>query len=188
MRHVSTISRLWWTVPETPRARGGGVVTALAPLVKTMHVQRNPWSCGPCALRHAFLIYGKRFSWKRIARIAQLNAKFDGDTEPRLKNAAYLLGFSMEHRKASTHGHARGLLRFYARNAIPVLMCVDRDRDGYWRHWIVVCTVDARHVWIADSSRPGPVCERLTWRQFLGRAGLYHPGEERFDLYPVVPL
>lgn len=156
-------------------------------------LQRNTWSCGAHALRHALLVYAQRVSVSRIVLLSgEAKPRERGLDEYRLLGAAERLGYYLDHRELYTDGLAREALRNYARAKVPVLLPVDRDRAGPWQHWITVLTCDRQHVFVADSQRlrvdgrryARPV-ERVTWRAFLGRACVYHPGETRFDLYPL---
>lgn len=154
--------------------------------VARVRVQPNSYTCGPVALRHALLWHGVPVSVQRIARAARVTKKHGAD-EHKLARAAEKLGFRLRHIQRQDCAPIVCLLvRSLAAKKIPVLVCVDRNEDGPWQHWITVVHATARAVTICDSARPGPVVRTITWREFLGRACAWYPGAARFDLYPVV--
>lgn len=142
-------------------------------------LQPNGYTCGPCALRHALLCYGQRVSVRRIAALAGTN--YDGTSNTELDTAANALGFKLEWVRYDTAPMYREALRNLSHARIPAIVAVDR-----LEHWVTAVHATSRHVWICDSSHPGPVLQRLTWRAFLQRASIWMaPKEVYFDLYPV---
>lgn len=148
--------------------------------------QHNAWSCGPAALRHGLLCLGRRVAARRLARMSGCTRRRAPGDEG-LRRAAAELGCRLGHEVHASEAPVRRSLRAHLAGGAPVLLCVDRDSDGPWAHWIVAVGATARHVTICDSARPGPVVRRMTWRAFLDRACMYHLGEKRFDLYPLSP-
>lgn len=143
-------------------------------------LQTNTYTCGPNALRHALYLLGIRASVRRIAALAEISKdNVPADTTPGLVTAAGAYGCKVEHLVRNTAGLARAAL---SGTTAPVLFCVDR-----WNHWVCVARITSRHVHYLDSERPGPVERCDTWREFLSRAVVWHPGDPpRFDLYRVL--
>ena len=57
-----------------------------------LKLQRNKWSCGPCALRHALLCHRRGVSVEMISDLSGITHAFNFkyDTTPRLRNAAWV--------------------------------------------------------------------------------------------------
>lgn len=126
-------------------------------------LQPNAWSCGPTALYNALLALGVPCGLSSLCNMAACT-KEHGASEAGLKMAAWYYGVQFCTEVCTSHEFARACVR--ARH--PLLVCVDRDSDGPYAHWIAVVKATSRHVWVADSARPGPVLRRLTWRAFFG--------------------
>lgn len=145
-------------------------------------LQPNAWTCGPTALYNGLTALGVRSGLRTVADLSACT-KERGTNEAGLKMAAWYYSVQFCTEVCTSHEFAKACVR--ARS--PMLVCVDRDSDGPYAHWIAVVKAGSRHVWIADSSRPGPVLRRLTWRQFLARAvTVLGPGEHRYTFHPLV--
>lgn len=148
-------------------------------------LQPNSWSCGPSALHNALLSIGERHSIKKLCKLSGTTKTQCPDTKGLCK-AAKALGFVLGVHQNHTHLYTKEQISWYLRRRTPILVCVDRDKEGLYAHWIAVVKTTSRHVWVADSSRPPPVLMRMTWRSFLARAAAVHgPKDIQYDLYPL---
>jgi hypothetical protein len=147
--------------------------------------QSAPGLCGPTALRNALLCY---------ERFPVPSGSTRGCDERRLNRIALRHGYRLDYFACRTPGFARSQIRWWARRGIPTLLCVDRDSEGYWAHWIACVSATARHAYICDSSTNAPRDpQRLPWSQFLARAvTVTHVSESgfntRYDLYGVTSI
>src|SRR6185369_3021310 len=133
-----------------------GVVKRIEPFLR---LQPNGYTCGPAALRHALLAYGRRVSVRRLAHLA--GTEYHKGTDDRqLQQAAIEVGYRIRSELFTEPEPASSALKTYLRTGTPVLLCADR-----YEHWITAVACTGRHVWICDSARPGPVLQRYTWRQ-----------------------
>jgi ABC-type bacteriocin/lantibiotic exporter with double-glycine peptidase domain len=149
-------------------------------------LQPNAYTCGPAALRHALLCHGVRKSIRALAALCK-TTKQHGTSPRELEEGTKDLGFkllwSTWHSAADT---STELLRCLCAHE-PVLLCVDRDAEGPWAHWIVVVGATARRVTIADSSRPGPAVRHISWKTLMRRLAVFErDGVNRYDLYPLI--
>ena len=139
-------------------------------------------TCGETALRHALLVYGKRVSVKRLA-LARRD-KDAGADEHDLERAAKSVGFHLQHIKVSTGPLAKSALRYELGKGVPVLLCTEA-----WTHWVVAFHADRRAVWYADSEwTSDKALRRNTWPWVIERMNRYHHGQNRWDMYAVVPV
>ena len=145
-------------------------------------LQPNAWTCGPTALYNALTALGVPCSLFGVCKLADIPKHVNFDTTPSLRMAAGQFGVDFCTEVCTTREYARSCVR----HRYPMLVCVDRDSEGPYAHWIAVVRATARHVWIADSARPGPVERRLTWLQFLDRAGMLMGGEVKYVFHPLV--
>ncbi len=146
--------------------------------------QINSHSCAPAALGNALLRCGVNVSLRRLGRMCKVTKRMGAD-EFKLAIAADQLGFCLTPFRCFTPALARDTVRAHLRVGTPILLCVDRDTDGVWAHWITVVHATSRHAWIADSARGyGPVLKKMSWRRFLARAMTVHAvNETRFYLH-----
>lgn len=152
-------------------------------MTPTYRLQPNAWTCGPTALYNGLQALGVPCSLFGICKMADIPKTVSYDTTPTLRMVAFHYGVQLCTEVCSSHEYARSVVRHRS----PMLVCVDRDSDGPYAHWITVVRANARHVYICDSARPGPVERRLTWRQFLARAVTVHgPDELRYCFNPLV--
>lgn len=139
----------------------------------------NTYSCGPTALHNALLACGERHSIKKLCKLAKVS-KAHGANEVKLINAVWWVGYALDEVRCRSAEFAKAVVESHG----PLLTCVDRDKEGLYSHWITVVHHTKRHVWIADSSKPAPVLQRLTWRQFLARAVAVHgPNDSSYNFY-----
>lgn len=153
-----------------------------------MKLQKNGWTCGPVALHNAFfaLCGDKAPSAARLILLSCCTKEHGVGLEG-LSRAALVCNFTLGTVTCRMPDFAKATVQAHVRLGQPVLLCVDRDSEGPFAHWIVAFKVTSNHVWIADSARPGPVERRLTWRQFLARAmTVLGPTDFRFTLHPLV--
>lgn len=145
-------------------------------------LQPNAWSCGPTALYNGLTALGVKCGLFNLCNMSACT-KEHGTPEAGLRGAAWYYHVDFLTSQCRTHEYFREAVRVRC----PMLMCVDRDSDGPYAHWITVLRSTKRHVWIADPARPGPVERRLTWRQFLARAvTVLGPGEFQYTYHPLV--
>lgn len=135
-------------------------------------LQPNSFSCGPAALHNALLVLGINRPIHTLARLAG-TTKRHGTPEAGLSRAANVRRVACD-----TPAFAIANIRAYT----PVLLCVDSDAEGAYAHWIAVVRTTQKYVWVADSSRPGPILRRYTWRQLMQR---FHFYGERYYIYVV---
>lgn len=148
-------------------------------------LQPNGYTCGPSALRHALLCYGVRRSVRWLARVCE--AEQEGTNEYKLYAAARALGLWLPHYKYNTEALTQESIRWHIKAGHPVLCCVDVDRDGPWNHWVCLVGAATSYVTICDSSRPGPVIQRVSWARLFQRLGVrVDPRTRRYDIYPLV--
>lgn len=154
--------------------------------------QPAPGLCGPIAMRNAILRY-ERLSPERVLNACRVSRR-NGCDEHALSRGAWRLGYRIEPFRCMTPGMCQAQIRWWIRRNVPTLVCVDRDSQGMWSHWITVIHATARHAYICDSSTDAPPDpQRLPWSQFLARAvTITHltprSRNERFDLYGVIRL
>jgi hypothetical protein len=149
----------------------------------TLRLQPNAWSCGPTALYNALQTMGIRCGLQTLCRLSCVRRDMaDYDTTAGLRMAARHYCVDLLTEFCSTRENLREAVRLRT----PMLLCVDRDSEGPYAHWIATLRGTARHVWIADSARPGPVEHQLTWNQFLDRAAAVEGGEIRYAFHPLV--
>ena len=150
----------------------------------TLRLQPNAWSCGPTALYNALQTMGIRCGLRTLCQLSCVRQDMDDwDTTPGLRLAALHYGVDLLTEFCRTHDYFREAVRLRS----PMLLCVDRDSEGPYAHWISTLRTTSRHVWIADSARPGPVERRLTWREFLARAVTVHgPDDRNYSYHPLV--
>jgi hypothetical protein len=141
--------------------------------------------CGPAALRNALLCYGLRRSIRAL--VALCGTDEEGTSPRHMGLAAASLGFNLPWSTWYTAAEASAEILRCINIGEPVLMCVDRDPEGPWAHWITVVGATSRNVKIVDSSRPGPAVRRLTWTQLMQRLAVFvRDGVNRYDLYPLL--
>jgi hypothetical protein len=148
--------------------------------------QPNDWSCGPFALKHALVALGRLADAEEIATIAHPHW-WSGTDEVRLARAARAFDCDLPLVRRLDADLARGALVRYARQRIPVLLCVDE-----WAHWITVVRHEATRFVVLDS-RHEPVLNVLSWQKLRNRWRYldweYDEDDppSLFDLHPVRP-
>jgi ABC-type bacteriocin/lantibiotic exporter with double-glycine peptidase domain len=135
-------------------------------------LQTTSFNCGPAALHNALLSIGVNRSIRTLARLCGTSRRF-GTPEHGIYRAA-----NVRRVVCDTPTFARETIRVHT----PVLLCVDVGADGPFQHWVAVVHTTKQYVTIADSARPGPVVQRITWRRLFQR---FHVYGERYYIYVV---
>lgn len=104
-----------------------------------------------------------------------------------LRRVAAELGFSLAYSLFHTAALARETITWHIRHSHPILLCVDVASDGPWQHWICIVGASKRGVTIADSARPGPVVQRISWTRLMQRLAVWVDEKtNRYDIYPLI--
>ena len=144
-------------------------------------LQPNAWSCGPTALYNAFQAMGVKCGLFNLCNMTACTKQL-GTSEAGLRMGALYYGVDF----LTSQCYTAEFFKAGVRVRCPMLIAVDRDSDGPYAHWIAVLKATKRHVWIADSSRPGPAERRLTWLQFMDRVSTVVNGEIKYTYHPLV--
>jgi ABC-type bacteriocin/lantibiotic exporter with double-glycine peptidase domain len=148
-----------------------------------LSLQPSPYTCGPAALKNALLAHNVTAGIRRLIKLSK-TTKAKGTDEKQLRVAAREVGFDLWHYSATNSELIKENVRHIVLAKTTCLVTVDR-----WSHWVAVMRCNHRHVWVADSSRPGPVLQRWTWLFFLSRMAVWmRPGENKWDIYALAKL
>jgi hypothetical protein len=152
-----------------------------------LYPQPNNWSCGPFALKHAFIMLGRVVDEKRISRIAGTHW-WSGTDEIKLARAARRYDCSLKLIRRKNSLRAKRELLLSLKRGHPCLLCVDG-----WNHWITVVGAEKGKFIYIDSRRQ-PVVRIEEWRA-LKRRWVFREKddddptlvEHLYDLHPVIP-
>jgi len=151
-----------------------------------IYAQPNSWQCGPFALKHALLVYGRVAHEDALASLAGSNESI-GTDELGLRRALEAYGGTLRIVRRRTRHGARQELHRWLRQGIPVLLCVDQ-----WDHWITAVADLHHQVALFDSHFDNAVFRREPWDRLLDRVayrrrhlkGLWTTAW--WDLHPVL--
>lgn len=142
--------------------------------------QPNAWTCGPAALRNAFLAHGTRVDVRRVIKASGItredSMKEIFDTVPGLTAAAQHFGFRFIQKTLHTPEELFAVLP----SATPALLCVN-----HYDHWVTALETSPKFVTICDPARGGELVKKWSWRKLAEWLIWGLPGEERLDIYPV---
>ena len=150
-----------------------------------VYAQPNSWQCGPFALKHALLVYGRVTHEDDLARLAG-STESVGTDERGLARALEAHGGTLKIIRRRTRLGARRELTSWLRRGVPVLLCVDQ-----WDHWITAVADLGPRVALFDSHFDNAVFRTEPWHRLLERLvfrrrrlRLWVPGW--WDLHPVL--
>lgn len=137
--------------------------------------QPNAWTCGPAALRNAFLAHGTRVDVRRVIKASGIT-KTTIDTLPGLRAAAGVFGFTLVQKTVHTPEELFEALPHYP----PALLCID-----LYEHWVTALDTSPRFITVCDPARGGELVQKWPWRKLAEWLIWGLPGEHRMDFYPV---
>lgn len=148
-----------------------------------IYPQPNRWLCGPFALKHGLLTLGIVASETELARVAGTDRTGTDETE--LARAAAAFGCEFPLHRHEDPETARGDLRAYLRDGIPVLLCIMQ-----WSHWVTVVKEERDQFILLDSREPA-VLRVASWTQ-LRELWVYREAKgsvvrSLYDLHPLLP-
>lgn len=180
MNHRSLIKEIYRNVGKG-RKHAHAVITRSV----VIRPQRNKWSCGPMALRHALLGYGINIDDRRLAKLAGTTRA--GTSEVSLAKATRKLRCGLRLNMPPcprTAKRAKELVKSSLKKKQPVILCIDK-----WTHWVAILQHTSRGFLMLDSSRPGPVIKLISMKNLILRMRLkYKHAYRKYFLEDKRPL
>jgi len=124
----------------------------------TPFFQKEPWSCGPVALKIVLDYFKVKKTEKELIKLCETTPRW-GTPPKKLVRVLKNLGFEV---KYSEWGNFRRLNYFINKKNLPVIISWFKEDDG---HYSVVCRLEKEFIWLADPAI-GKI-RKMPWKKFL---------------------